>query len=133
MRQYLSEAFLEVIGLDFSEESILKGIPVCQKMLDERLQKIKSPLGHVLYFLDSGDLYGWPGNRHWQELRDFWDVAKDFECEKYAAYEITRVAKSIYTYGKKAGLEAQKLGRTTGGDLPESSGDTVCEELQAEK
>lgn len=50
MSQHLAEVFLTELNFDYSRESVTKAMEACQKNLEERLQKINSPIGHVLYF-----------------------------------------------------------------------------------
>ena len=93
MSQHLAEVFLTELNFDYSRESVTKAMEACQKNLEERLQKINSPIGHVLYFLEPHEAGGGNETEHFYEIRAFWDVAKEFDCREFTKYEIVRLAR----------------------------------------
>lgn len=73
MEKYLSEAFLEAVGNDFSEESLRRGLETCTEIWKER------------------------GECPAEEMCDLWDVLRDFaDQEALWEYEITGQAHGIY-------------------------------------
>lgn len=70
---YLSELFLGEAGTAASGENIRKGLEACE----EEFVKRNCQCGE-------------------QELRDLWDVAREFEDESFGKYEVLKVCKRVY-------------------------------------
>ena len=70
---YLSEVFLREAGMTASEENIRKGLEACEKEFEKRNCQCDE-----------------------QELRDLWDVAREFEDESFEKYEVLKACKRVY-------------------------------------
>ena len=70
---YLSEVFLREAGMTTSGENIRKGLEACE----EEFVKRNCQCGE-------------------QELRDLWDVAREFEDESFEKYEVLKACKRVY-------------------------------------
>lgn len=70
---YLSEVFLSEAGMTASIENIRKGLEACEQEFEKRNCKCDE-----------------------QELRDLWDVAREFEDESFEKYEVLKACKCVY-------------------------------------
>lgn len=70
---YLSEVFLREAGMAVSEEKIRKGLEACEQEFEKRNFQCDE-----------------------QELRDLWDVAREFEDVSFEKYEVLKACKRVY-------------------------------------
>ena len=70
---YLSEVFLGEAGMTASVENIRKGLEACEQEFGKRNCQCDE-----------------------QELRDLWDVAREFEDESFEKYEVLKACKRVY-------------------------------------
>lgn len=92
MGNYLSEVFLETVGLECTEEKVEKGLKKCEEILERRLEGIPTQIGKFLYFFETDGVV--EGNLYFREVLDLWDVVKEFaEEEKYSNFEIIKVGR----------------------------------------
>lgn len=101
MEKYLSEVFLETVGMDCTEEKVEKGMKKCEEILDRRLAEIPTQIGKMLYILAADGTSG--ENPHFREMLDLWDVIKEFaDNERFGNFEIVRACRMLGDmYGRK--------------------------------